>query len=123
MKRDMEIIRQILLNVEDDKYVLGQTVRLPGIPDEVCGHHVALILDAGLAIGHLHRTDSHGIVGADVERLTSAGHDFCEGIRHDTIWNKVKIHVLKPGAAYTLSTVIEYVKVQIHQQVFGTHPS
>ena len=25
-----------------------------------------------------------------IHRLTSAGHDFCDGIRQDTIWNKAK---------------------------------
>jgi hypothetical protein len=122
MKRDMEIIRQILLNVEDDKYQLGESVRLDGIPDEICGRHVALILDAGLAVGHLHRADGDGIVCADIERLTSAGHDFCDGIRQDTIWNKAKEHILKPGASYGLSVLVEYVKLQVHQRVFGVPP-
>lgn len=116
----MELIRQIMLNVEDDKYPLGATVHIDGTPDEICAHHVALILDAGLAVGRLHRTDAYGIVAADIERLTSAGHDFCDGIRQDTIWNKAKAHILKPGASYGLSILVEYVKLQVHQQVFGS---
>jgi hypothetical protein len=123
MKRDIDIIRQILLNVEDDKYSLGEPVRLPGVPDEVCAHHVALILDAGLAVGHLHRTDSYGIVAADIERLTSPGHDFCDGIRQDTIWHKAKEHIIKPGASYGLSVLVEWVKVEVHRRVFGGPPS
>jgi hypothetical protein len=121
MKRDMDIIRQILLNVEDDKYPYGSYVRLDGIPDEVCAHHVALIFDAGLAEGRLIKTDAHGIVGASVDRLTSAGHDFCDGIRQDTIWNKAKEHLLKPSAKYGLSIFVEWVKVELHRQAFG-HP-
>lgn len=122
MKRDMDIIRQILLNVEDDKYRLGETVRLPGVPDATCAQHVALILDAGLAVGQLQRSDSHGIVAADIERLTSAGHDFCDGIRQDTIWNKAKKHIIKPGASYGLSVLVEWVKVEVHRRVFGAAP-
>ena len=75
MKRDMEIIRQILLNAEDDKYPYGGGVHLDGVVDEICAHHVALIFDAGLAEGRLIKTDAHGIVSASIERLTSAGHD------------------------------------------------
>jgi len=121
MKRDMDIIRQILLNVEDDKYPYGGRVHLDGVPDEICGHHVALIFDVGLAEGRLKKTDAHGIVSASVDRLTSAGHDFCDGIRQDTIWNKAKEHILKPGASYGLSVFVEWVKVEVHRQVFG-HP-
>jgi hypothetical protein len=120
MKRDMEIIRSILLNVESDKYRYGQRVRLDGVPDDVCGNHVALLFDAGLADGQLLRTPARGIVGATIERLTSAGHDFCDGIRQETIWNKAKKHILKPGASYGLSILVEYVKLQVHQQIFGS---
>ena len=123
MKRDMEIIRQILLNAEDDKYPYGGGVHLDGVVDEICAHHVALIFDAGLAEGRLIKTDAHGIVCASIERLTSAGHDFCDGIRQDTIWNTAKEHILKPGASYGLSILIEYVKIQVRQRVFGVPPS
>jgi hypothetical protein len=119
MKRDMEIIRSILLNVEDDKYQYGERVHLDGVSDVVCGHHVALIFDAGLAEGRLLTSSSIGIAGAMIFRLTSAGHDFCDGIRQDTIWNKAREHILKPGASYGLSILVEYVRVQVHKKVFG----
>jgi hypothetical protein len=64
-----------------------------------------------------------GIAAASIDRLTSAGHDFCAGIRQDTIWNKAKEHILKPGAFYGLSVLVEYVRVQVHQRVFGVPPS
>jgi hypothetical protein len=119
MKRDLEIIRSIMLNVESDKYPFGSMVRLEGIDNAVVGHHVALILDAGLAKGRLFETDSHGIIGGGIDRLTSSGHDFCEGIRQDTIWKKVQDKVIKPGAAYTISAIVEMVKIQIQTQLFG----
>ena len=113
----MEIIRRILLDVEDDKFPYGGRVFLDGIPDEICAHHVAIILDAGLAEGRLIRTDAHGIVAGSIDRLTSAGHDFCDGIRQDTIWNKAKEHVIKPSASYGLSVLIEYVKIEARRLV------
>lgn len=115
MKRDMDIIRSILLNVEADKYPYGSSVQLDGVSSEICGHHAALLFDAGLAEGRLIKSDASGIVGATIDRLTSAGHDFCDGIRQDTIWNKAKEH----GASYGLSILVEYVKLQVHQLVFG----
>ena len=122
MKRDMDIIRQILLNVEDDKYPYGGRVHFDTVPDDVCAHHVALIFDAGLAEGRLIKTDAHGIVGASVDRLTSTGHDFCDAIRQDTIWNKAKEHLLKPGAKYGLPVLVEWVKLEVRRLVFGQPP-
>jgi hypothetical protein len=119
MKRDMEVIRSILLAVEADTFKYGGLVRIPGVPDSICAHHIALIFDAGLAEGRLIKTDSVGIVGGSIDRLTSAGHDFCDGIRQDVIWVKAKEKILKPGASYGLSILIEYVKLQVHQRVFG----
>ena len=120
MKRDMEIIRAILINVENDKYPYGGLVHLDEFSDETCGYHVALLFDAGLAEGRLIKSNSFGIAWASIDRLTSAGHDFCDGIRQDTIWNKAKEHILKPGASYGLSILVEYVKLQVHHRVFGS---
>ena len=94
-------------------------MHLDKVSDRICGYHVALLFDAGLAEGRIIKSDASGIVGASIDRLTSSGHDFCDGIRQDTIWNKAKEHILKPGTSYGLSILIEYVKLQVHQRVFG----
>ncbi len=119
MKRDMEIIRSILLNVESDKYMVGERVHLEGVSDEICAYHVALMQDAGLVEADIIKDTLCPYLGATIHRLTSAGHDFCDGIRNETIWNKAKEHILKPGASYGLSILVEYVKLQVHQRVFG----
>lgn len=119
MKRDMEIIRRILLNVEDDKYAYGEWVSLEGVPQRTVAYHVALLFDAGLAEGKVIESIECLHETAMVFRLTSAGHDFCDGIRQDTIWNKAKEHILKPGTSYGLSILVEYVKVQVRERVFG----
>ncbi|MCR6654675.1 MAG: DUF2513 domain-containing protein [Opitutus sp.] len=119
MKRDLEIIRTIILNVEADKYQYGDYIRVEGVDPTICAHHVALILDAGLAEGRVIKSVSYGIVHGQIDRLTNSGHDFCEGIRQDTIWTKVRERIIKPGAAYTISAVVEMVRVQVQKQVFG----
>jgi hypothetical protein len=111
----MNIIREILLNVEDDKYAYGERVKLDRFSYETCAYHVALIFDAGLAEGRILKSVSRPCAAAMIYRLTSAGHDFCDGLRHDTIWNKAKAHAIK----YGLPVVIEYVKVELHHLAFG----
>jgi hypothetical protein len=115
MKRDMDVIRAIILNVEGDKYPYGGRVNLPGVSEETCAYHVALMIDAGLVEGHVIKSISCPYAAAGIERLTSAGHDFCDGIKHDTIWNKAK------GLAGSLGlpVVVECVKVEARRLVFG----
>lgn len=122
MKRDMDLIRTILLQAEADTFAYGQTVIIEGVDARTCGQHVALMIEAGLVEGRVMKNDAIGIFGASIERLTNTGHDFCDGIRQDTIWNKAKEHVLKPAASHGLSVLVEYVKVLVRQQVFGAPP-
>jgi hypothetical protein len=122
MKRDMNIIRKILLNAEDDVYPYGGVVTLEGVDVRTCAYHVALMIDAGLVEGRVTPSNSCPYEMARIDRLTNAGHDFADGIRKDTIWNKALEHVIKPGASYGLSVLVEYVKVQLHLQVFGAPP-
>lgn len=119
MKRDMDIIRKILLNAEDDLYPYGAHVTLEGVPIETCAYHVALMIDAGLVKGHVTETNYCPHVSARIDSLTNAGHDFANGIRKDTIWNMVLENVIKPGASYGLSVLVEYVKTQVRIQVLG----
>lgn len=114
MKRDMELIRTILLNVENDKYQYGQRVHVDGVSDQTCAYHVALMVEEGLVVGNVLKTGSSPYAAAQIDRLTSEGHDFCEGIRQATIWNKVKKDVLKPGAAWTVKFVIQCVKKELY---------
>jgi len=79
--------------------------------------------DVGLVEAHVYKSVGSPYQTARIDRLTSAGHDFCDGIRHDTIWNKAKEHILKPGASHGLSILVEWVKIEVHQRVFGIPPN
>lgn len=123
MKRDMDIIRKILLNAEDDVYPYGGNVTLEGVSAQTCAYHVALMIDAGLVDGRVTPSHRCPYEFARIDRLTNAGHDFADGIRKDTIWNMALEHVIRPGASYGLSVLVEYVKAQVHLQVFGAPAS
>jgi hypothetical protein len=92
-------------------------LNLDGVPGEICARHVALLFDAGLAEGRLVNTNTHGIVAASIDRLTSAGHDFLDAARNDTVWNKAKEKVLKPGLSWTFSMLVAVLKVEASAQM------
>jgi len=87
MQRDMDLIRKIMLAVEEAASTLGTIeVKIDGYTDQQVAYHVALLREAGL----LHAVDLSSKSGLDFRptRLTWAGHEFLDAARNDTIWRK-----------------------------------
>jgi hypothetical protein len=108
MKRDMELIRKIVLALEgaptgyapDELDIEGYT------PDEV-GYHSYLIMDAGLAEGD--RIDHMGSDSPEAKllNLTWAGHEFADVARNESRWNEAMDIVQEKGGAVTLSVLTQ----------------
>ena len=113
MERNLDIIRQLVLRAGSNNHVYGEVAIVQGVPPHVCAYHVALMQDQGLVEAELIRSCYHPYQSARINRLTSAGHDFCDGIRNDTIWNAVKV---KSGN-YGLALIVEYVKLEVRRFV------
>ncbi len=81
MKRDNDLIREMLLEFEaDHDWLLLVPGGVSGESDEdrKRRYHMFLLADDGMLLE----------VGNDAMRLTSRGHDFIEAIRSDSIWKK-----------------------------------
>ncbi|HEY5505834.1 MAG TPA: DUF2513 domain-containing protein [Sedimentisphaerales bacterium] len=124
MKRDMDLIRHILIEVEKGDGKVIQTIPLPdGITEEMFAYQVALMRDAGLLEAHIHGTAFQPVLKVTITRMTWFGHDFLQSVRDDTLWAKAKDSVLKPAASWSFSLLVEWLKVEIHQRFFGVPPS
>lgn len=110
MKRNIELIRFLLLRGEGDKAAEAACEKFT--PQER-GYHIQLLLDAklieGVAICDVNEEFSGGVVS----RLTWAGHDFIDAMRDESVWRKVKAHILKAGASWTFDLVKEWAKYEI----------
>ena len=98
MKRDMELTRQILFQVEESPHARGWVeLNLPGHTEEEVSEHVRLLTEAGL----LKATDvsTRGNFEWKPSRLTWEGHEFLNAIKNDTVWNNVKQTVKEKGGA------------------------
>jgi Hypothetical protein (DUF2513) len=87
MKRDMDLIRLVLLNWESGG------VDFTGYSEGEQIYHSALLIEAGYLKGEVIPGDSEdgsGVAGVCVNGLTWAGHDFLDAARNQTIWNKVR---------------------------------
>lgn len=93
MKRDMDLIKGLLLEIEEKHDGSGKAVKIDSdqFPDktlEEITEHLFLLNDGGYidAVSTLN----HQNTGFIVKRLTNSGHDFLDSIRDDKIWAQTK---------------------------------
>jgi len=119
MKRDWDLLRWILSEAESARagYPLVLTFgsyssdhdRLDiGDRDfEEVYEHILLLGDSGLAeVRNLGQSYSEPI-GAVINRLTMAGHDFLDAARDDTLWKKAMKVVDEKGGAITVGVLTQ----------------
>ena len=81
MKRDMELIRLILLDAEDET-----EVDLSQFPSEQINYHKWLLLERGFIDGF--SSSSTGGRDVIVKSLTWEGHEFLDDARDDKVWKE-----------------------------------
>jgi hypothetical protein len=89
MKRDMELIRTMLLAVES--YEPGDdALTFDGYSDEQVGFHGYLLGEAGLAEVMDSTTLGDPVPMAEIRHLTWQGYEFLDAARDDTVWKHAK---------------------------------
>jgi len=94
MKRDLELVRKILLAMEaHDAGFAPDHFTIAGYDQEVIGHHVWLMGQGALvtAVDVTAMGDRSPV--ALPGSITWTGHDFLDTVRNETVWSKVKIHL------------------------------
>ena len=96
MKRDMELIRKVMLEAEKTKDP-NELVdpKIEGYNETEISYHIALLDDAGL----LHGQDRSaiGVFRWSAGTLTWAGHEFVEAARDEDVWKEARAVVEKSG--------------------------
>ena len=114
----MDLIRQILNSAEARNFEDGEPPEPYHAQTVEEAYQIALMNDAGLVQADCVSTAGTP-VSAVIFRLTWAGHDFLDAARNDTIWNKAKETILKPGVSWTFSILTEWLKQEAHDKIFG----
>ena len=113
MKRDMDLIRRIALALEE--LPSGESLKkLEGVDSETFALHATWMQEAGLIKATIQEFFG-GNSFVDITRLTWAGCDFASSVRDDTLWNKAKANVLKPGMSFTFDVLKSWLKTEITQ--------
>ena len=131
MKRDMDLIREIMLKLEAWPMEMGDAVVMT--PDELqpelpnydlaqINHHMDLIHGSGF-IDDGGSGSSQPMFGFVFMGLTTAGHDFLDTVRSPEVWRKTKEGASKAGTV-GLQLLLEIAKAyakQIAQERLGLH--
>ncbi len=110
MKRDMDLVREILVQIEATEPGKAIRLELPDYGEAEIGLHVELMIEHGLIEGKaIPGSDgpAHRILAYRIEKMTWEGHDFLNAARNDTIWKKSKEKCLKAtgGLAFDILKV------------------
>lgn len=116
MRRDMDVIRKIVLAVRDAPGIINA---VEGIAPGDFAFHAQLLEEAGLVSAAIQGGGKRIAEAVVVFRLTWAGQDFADSIADDTIWEKAKAHVIKPSASWTFGVLLEYLKFEIKSRIPG----
>jgi hypothetical protein len=117
MKRDMDLVRQILLQIEAAQQPRGPVkLTIPGHSEEEVSYHVKLPAQAGLITAVDNSTMQS--VSWQAAGLTWPGHEFLDSIKNETVWDKTKAVVKEKGGAISFE-VLKGLVTKVALGVFG----
>jgi hypothetical protein len=119
MKRDLDLIRNILLAVENNPKLDGHRMLLPDIttfPTLANTDRALLNYNIRLLISAKYLTGQEGAVRPHVSALTWKGHELLDDIRDEGIWDKAK-EKIGGLQSVAISVVAEIAKSEIKKHL------
>lgn len=113
MRRDMDVVRSILLAVSDAS---GPVNSVDGISEEDFSSHAQLLEEAGLIEAALLPQGKRVATNAVIFRLTWNGHEFADSVRDSKVWTKTK-EAASAGGGFTVDLLKDLAKGFIKKQV------
>lgn len=118
MKRDMDLVRTILIELEKCPYSGGwHEIHVPGYTDDEISYHVQLMHETGL-IEAVDLSSHDGICWMP-KRLTYEGHEFLDAAHADTVWAKAKDKVVSTTGTLTLEALKAALSAVMRQTIAG----
>ncbi len=119
MKRDLELIRQLMLAIElKDTRFSAQSIEIDGYNSSQINYHLQLLIEAKLAIGEVRN-----YLGSDqpticIEKLSWEGCNFLDDARNESVWQKTMEIVKDKGGSVSVG-VLTQLLTSVAKQVFG----
>lgn len=112
MKRDLDLIRDILLDIESapsDSLTIYDLAKSHVASPDLVFYQIQLLKEAQfLKVRYLMKVltpDSKKYDDIRISRLTLQGHDYLDTVRNNEIWSKTKASIVKLGTSVAFSTI------------------
>ena len=114
MKRDLDLVRALLMKIEAlplNGRVEARQIELPPWSSDEIIYHCRLLMMSGYIVAI--DTSSNGGANCLIRYLTPEGHDYLDIVRNDTIWAAVKSRLKDNAISATFDIVIAVGKAAI----------
>ena len=123
MKRDMDLVREILLRIEKGERPEGLISNIKKPKDEVY-YHIKIMSDFGLINAEIITamnkvSPGPSFVVANIAGLTWEGYDFLDDIRNETVWKKTQAQIKKTTGTASLEMVKEVAKTFVREMLLS----
>lgn len=123
MKRDLNLFRTILLEIEKipagEDWVLNRdssNLYINDSEEKNILEHLILMQDARLITKAVTK-GGDGFYELCPCNLTNEGHDFLDAVRSSSVWEKIKATVLDKGISYSIESIIFLAKKFAKEQL------
>ena len=118
MKRDLDLVRKILLGFEELDELESAPPEINGYTEGMCAYHLRMIKEAGFAEGGLMIGTDGDVTFSANWHMTSHGHDFLDSIRDEGTWGETK-SVLQKVGGWTLDLAAQTAKAIVVAKIQG----
>lgn len=121
MKLDFDLVRQILLEMEDQPAnARSFSIKIDGYDQDTLFEHLELLDEAGhIEAEFIGSSTAPGrIYNVNAIRMTWKGHEFLGNARNDTVWSQTKAVVRDKGGSFSLD-LFSAMLAQIALKVLG----
>lgn len=117
MKRDMDLIRLLLLYMENKtatEGILDRSITVDGYTETQIGLHLNMMADAGLLVFEASKTKSGRIIETYPFELSWKGFEYLDIIRDPEVWRESKLAAKKIGGA-SFDMLIAFAQATVMQ--------
>ena len=106
MKRDMDLVRLILLKIEEEyKSTALINLSIDGYDMDTVAYHCKILHDAGFVSNYNARYAGDELYIFSVGALTWDGNDYLDKIRDNSTWKKIKDIIAQKGLPLVVETI------------------
>lgn len=106
MKREMDLVRQILITSAESTESVDADVFVSDRYDfEMVAYTIDIMEEAGLINANVQKAFGGDYISAQVKSLTWKGQDFLDSVKSNKVWTEVKSTIAKGTGAFTFEII------------------